>query len=413
MPPKNVAIIGAGIIGTACACVLRCEGHAVTLYDRGEPGGEASFGNSGVLSPAAVVPIAMPGLVRHVPRWLFDKTGPLHVDWTQLPRLAPWLLRFLLAGRESHVRSISAALASLNRETIDLLRPLLRDAGLEHLIDQKGMLYVFRSEGEFEEERLATELRRSAGLRIEVLDAADLRALEPSLAPVFTRGLFLPDTAHAINPHRVVTGLAEYFENQGGALVRADVRGVQQTGPGRATVSTDRGRDEFDTIVIAAGVWSGRLIGPLGYRVPLETQRGYHVTIADPGVNLNTVVVPVAHMITVVPMEMGVRIAGTVEFSDLRKPPNRRRTDALLRNGVATIPALRAERYTTWMGHRPCTPDSLPVLGRAPRDPALVFAFGHGHQGLIGASKTAQIIADLIADRVPSIDLRPFAVDRF
>ena len=413
MPPKKVAIIGAGIIGTACACVLVREGHTVTLYDRGEPGGEASFGNSGVLSPAAVVPIAMPGLARNVPKWLFDKSGPLYVDWTQLPRLVPWLWRFLRAGRESQVRSISAALTSLNRETVDLLRPLLREADLEYLVEQKGMLYVFRCEGEFEEERFAAELRRSAGLQIKDLDAGEVRDLEPSLAPVFTRGVYLPDSAHAINPHRVVTGLAEYFARLGGEFLRADVRAIRQTADGRAAVASEGGEAACDTIVLAAGVWSRHLAALAGYRVPVETQRGYHVTIADPGVTLNTVVVPVAHMITIVPMEMGVRIAGTVEFAGLRKPPNPRRPAALLRNGLATIPALRAEQYTTWMGHRPCTPDSLPVLGRAPRDPAILFAFGHGHQGLLGASKTAQIIADLVADRTPSIDLRPFAADRF
>ena len=413
MSQKNVAIIGAGIIGTACAYELRRDGHEVTLYDRSESGAAASFGNSGVLSPSAVVPISMPGLARRIPKWLLDPNGPLYLDWKHLPRLVPWLVRFERAGRADRVPAISAALSTLNRETVDLLRTMLRDARLEHLIEKKGVLNVFRSAREFDEERFATELRRRAGAHIDELDAGELRDLEPSLSPVFTRGLFFPESAHSLNPYRVVTGLAEDFEHRGGKFVRAEVRGVRQVSPGRTALVTDRGSAEFDNIVIAAGVWSNQLIAPIGYRVPLETQRGYHVTIADPGVALNTVVVPVAHMITIVPMEMGVRIAGTVEFAGLRKPPDPRRAAALLRNGLATIPTLQLGGTTTWMGHRPCTPDSLPVLGPAPRDPALLFAFGHGHQGLLGSAKTAKIIANLVAGRKPDIDLRPFSADRF
>jgi D-amino-acid dehydrogenase len=162
MSQKNVAIIGAGIIGTACAYELRRDGHEVTLYDRSEPGAEASFGNSGVLSPSAVVPISMPGLARRIPKWLLDPNGPLYLDWKHLPRLGPWLVRFERAGRADRVPAISAALSSLNRETVDLLRTMLRDARLEHLIEKKGVLNVFRSAREFDEERFATELRRRA-----------------------------------------------------------------------------------------------------------------------------------------------------------------------------------------------------------------------------------------------------------
>ena len=413
MAARSVAVIGAGIVGTVAACFLRREGHEVTLYDRNAPGSGASFGNSGVISPAAVMPVAMPGLLKKVPRWLLDETGPLYIDWRELPRLVPWLVAFLRAGREDRVRAISAALAALNGPTLDLLLPLLSEAGLDALVQRKGMLYLDPIGHESAGESLAVSLQRAAGHRVDVLDADGLHDLEPALAPGFVSGVYVPAAAHTVDPHRLVTGLAEHFERQGGTFRRARVdRIVARAGDGAAIDAGGEIRD-YDTVVVAAGVWSRPLVASLGYRVPLVAQRGYHATFTNPGVTLNRVVLPVSLPATIVPMAMGIRIGGTVEFARETRPANERRVDALCRHAKTTLPALRIEERTTWMGERPCTPDSLPVLGRAPRHPAVLFAFGHGHQGVIGAAKTAEVIADLVAERSPSLDLAPFDVGRF
>ena len=413
MPASKVAVIGAGIVGTLCAFLLQRDGHAVTLYERGAPGREASFGNSGIFSPGAVVPIAMPGVLARVPRWLFAPTGPLYLRWDQLPRLLPWLLRFARSGREAEVRRISAALRGLNAPTLDLLLPLLADTGLERLIDRRGLLYVFRSEAEWRAERLALELRRGAGRPVETLSARELAALDPHLAAGLARGIHLPDAAHCRNPHRLVTGLVERFAARGGRLVRADIASVRPRRDRGVAVAAAAGSEEFDLAVVAAGVWSRRLVAPLGYRVPLVSERGYHAMVAAPAIVPRMPVISVGHMATVVPMEMGVRVAGTVEFAGPERPADPARGVALLRAARATFPELGGRPDGYWMGHRPSTPDSLPVLGRAPRHPALLFAFGHGHQGMIGAPRTAQVIADLAAGRAPPIDLASFAVDRF
>ena len=413
MAARSVAVIGAGIVGTVAACFLRREGHEVTLYDRDAPGSGASFGNSGVISPAAVMPVAMPGLLKKVPRWLLDATGPLYLDWRELPRLVPWLIAFLRAGREDRVRAIAASLAALNGPTLDLLVPLLREAGLGALVQRKGMFYVDPIGQESAGESLAVSLQRAAGHRVEVLDADGLHDLEPALAPGFARGVFVPAAAHTVDPHRLVMGLAEHFERQGGTFRRACVDRVVATTMDRAAVKAGDDIRDYDAVVVAAGVWSKPLVARLGYRVPLVAQRGYHVTFTNPGVTLNRVVLPVSLPATVVPMAMGIRIGGTVEFAREDRPANSRRTEALCRHAKATFPALRIDDRTTWMGERPCTPDSLPVIGRAPRHPAVLFAFGHGHQGVIGAPRTAQVIADLVAERPPSLDLAPFSVERF
>ena len=359
------------------------------------------------------MPVAMPGLVKKVPRWLLDETGPLYLDWRELPRLVPWLIAFLRAGREDRVRAISAALATLNGPTLDLLMPLLHEAGLDLLVQRKGMLYVDPVGHESVGEGLRVSLQRAAGHTVEVLDADGLRDLEPALAPGFTKGVFVPAAAHSVDPYRLVTGLAQHFERQGGRFTRACVERIVATARDRAAVEAGGELRDYDAVVVAAGVWSKPLVAGLGYRVPLVAQRGYHVTFTNPGVALGRVVLPVSHPATIVPMAMGIRIGGTVEFAREDRPANSRRTEALCRHAKATLPALDIGERTTWMGERPCTPDSLPVLGRAPRHPAVVFAFGHGHQGVIGASKTAEAIADLVADRPPSLDLAPFGVERF
>ena len=413
MAARSIAVIGAGIVGTVAACFLRREGHEVTLYDRDAPGSGASFGNSGVISPAAVMPVAMPGLLKKLPRWLLDETGPLYIDWRELPRLAPWLIAFLRAGREDRVRAISASLAALNGPTLDLLVPLLHEAGLDVLIQRKGMLYLDPIGQESTGESLAVSLQRAAGHRVEVLDADGLRSLEPALAPGFARGVHVPAAAHTLDPHRLVTGLAEHFKREGGAFKRARVDRIVATTRDRAAVKAGDDIRDYDTVVVAAGVWSKPLVARLGYRVPLVAQRGYHVTFTKPGVALSRVVLPVSLPATIVPMAMGIRIGGTVEFAREDRPANSRRAEALCRHAKATLPALDIGERTTWMGERPCTPDSLPVIGRAPRHPAVLFAFGHGHQGVIGAPQTAQVIADLVAERRPSLDLAPFGVERF
>jgi D-amino-acid dehydrogenase len=409
----HVAVIGAGIIGTVCASYLLREGHAVTLIDREAPGTMTSFGNTGGISPGSVVPIAMPGMVRDIPKWLFDPLGPLHVDWSYLPRCLPWLVRFLRAGSRRRVAEISKALTALNRPTFEAYAPLLRDAGLEHLFHQSGQLFVYRSEASYAADRFAIELKRAAGVRVDILDGSEIRQLEPSLAPIFVKAHYIEEHGHCTDPGGLVRGLAEHFVRDGGFLLKENVEAFELGANGVDAVVTASARHPVDRVVLAAGIWSRPLARQLGHIVPLETQRGYHVTLPDPQVAPRRMVLSIDDKVAMTPMAMGLRIAGTVELAGLAAPPNYERAQKLLEIGRGILPGLNAAGLTQWMGHRPCTPDSLPVLGRSPRQNNVFFAFGHGHQGLLAASKTGQIIAELIGERPASIDLAPFAVDRF
>lgn len=411
--PRRVAVIGAGIVGTVAACYLLRDGHAVTLIDRVGPGEMTSFGNTGGISPASVVPIAMPGMLKDVPRWLADPLGPLHVRWRHLPACLPWLIKFLRAGRPERVREIAAALTALNRPTFDAYEPLLKDAGLQSLFHRTGQLFVYRSRESLEHDSFAIELKRSTGLRVDILNADEIRQLEPSLSPDFTHAHFIPDHGHCKNPGGLVQGLAKHFVQSGGILLREEVREIELGAEGARGLRTDAGAHAADAVVIASGIWSERFARQLGHKVPLESHRGYHVTLPDPQHAPRIMVLSAEDKIAITPMDMGLRIGGTVELAGLEAPPDYARARSLLRLAQRAIPGLNGEGYTQWMGHRPCLPDSLPVIGPAPRCRNVCFAFGHGHQGLLGASKTGEVIAELLGNRAPSIDLAPFRVDRF
>ena len=409
----EVAVIGAGIVGTVCACYLRRENRDVTLIDRAGPGEATSFGNAGGIGASSVMPIATPGMLKQIPKWLLDPAGPLHLRWSHLPHVLPWLIRFLRAGAESEVRRIAAALAALNSETFQAYGPLLQEARLQHLFRRDGHLLVYHAKQGLDDDALGIELRRDLGFAMHNLGAHEIRQLEPALAPVFECGVLFLHDGLCTNPFGLVQGLAEHFRNSGGTLLRREVRSFEMGPTGPRRIFTDGGDLVADRVVIAAGIHSTVFTRQLGYSVPLESHRGYHVTLPDPGVMLQRLVIPADYRFAITPMDMGLRFAGTVELAGIEAPPNYERARTLLRIGRRVLPDLRADTYSEWMGHRPCTPDSLPVLGASPRHENVYFAFGHGHEGLVGASKTGQLIAELIGGRPPSIDLSPFRIDRF
>ncbi|MBS0559819.1 MAG: FAD-dependent oxidoreductase [Proteobacteria bacterium] len=410
---RTIAVIGAGIVGTVCATYLQRDGHTVILFDHNGPGEMTSFGNTGGISPASVVPIAMPGMLKDAPKWLLDPSGPLYVKWSYLPRAMPWLAQFILAGSRKRIGAISAALASLNMPTFDAYAPLLKSAGLQHLFHQTGQLFVYRSEAAFEKDRLGIVLKQATGARIDVLGADDIRQMEPALDRGFVKAHYIESHGHCKNPGELVKGLAAQFAQDGGTIVKERVRSIEiANGEARAVIG-DGGRHAVDGVVICAGIWSKPLVRQLGFDVPLETHRGYHVTLPEPGTMPNRMILSVDDKIALTPMEMGLRIAGTVEIAGLDAPPNYARAEKLLDLGRRIFPGLQTKGYTQWMGHRPCTPDSLPVLGPSPRHRNVVFAFGHGHQGLLGASKTGQVTAEILSGRRPSINLAPFSIERF
>ncbi|MCZ4351698.1 FAD-dependent oxidoreductase [Roseovarius aestuarii] len=412
---KHAIVIGAGIIGVCTANALLDKGFTVDVFDPAAPGSpdQCSYGNAGGICPGSCLPNAMPGLLKNVPEWLLDPQGPLFIRLSYLPHALPWLMRFVLAGRKSRVEKISQAMNDLHRLSYEAYEPLMAEAGCLDLLQKRGQLFVFEDRKGPEGSAYGVRLRRSHGVKVETLSARDIQDLEPALSAQFKSALYLPDQGQCPNPGRLVEKLAELAQRKGATFHREPVNGFMYEMGEASGVITPSGNHAADRIVLAAGAWSGDLARQLGDRIPFETERGYHVMLpqADTGLKIQTI--SADRKFVASPMEAGLRLAGTVEFAGLKEPPNYARADSLVHLAQGMFKRFEPSEVHRWMGHRPGTPDSIPVIDTAKRHARVTYAFGHGHQGLIGGAVTGRIVADMSAGLRPAIDLSPFRLDRF
>ncbi|MBS0319075.1 MAG: FAD-dependent oxidoreductase [Proteobacteria bacterium] len=409
----DTLVIGAGVVGLACAAALQREGHAVTIVDPRAPGEYCSFGNAGCFSRGSVVPLGLPGLWKKVPGYLLDPAGPLTIRWRYLPRIAPWLVRFVRASAAERVDAASVALHALHDDALAEWRTLAAWAGVPELVVQKGHAFAYTSVEAFAADALGRALRVQRGVRVDVLTGPDVHAFEPLLAPDVVRLVVMPDQGHTPNPLRLSQAIAARLAAGGARFVRSEASGFDLVDGRVRGVVTASGTLAADTVVVAAGAHSAPLAAALGAHVPLDTERGYHVMLAAPSAMPGLPVMSGTGKFYATPMEGGLRVAGTVEFAGLDAPPDWARTAPLEAGARALFPGVTYGNVTRWMGHRPSLPDSLPVLGTAPAARNAWFAFGHGHTGLTAAAPTARFIADLVAGRTPALDPAPYRASRF
>jgi D-amino-acid dehydrogenase len=416
----HIVVIGAGIVGVCCAIELLHDGHSVTVLEPGTPGGEqaASYGNGAWLSPSSVVPMSLPGLWRKVPGFLADPLGPLAIRPAYLPRLLPWLWRFLQAG-SNEAKAAAAARA---------LRPLVADAperhirlaglaGVADMVERHGLLYIFPDRAAFEAEALAWRLRAQNGVTWIELDENELRQREPELDRRYTFGVLVESGANCVDPGAYVAALAAYAQSLGARFAAGPGTGFNVAAGRLAAVRTPAGDIDCDRAVISAGARSRALAFAAGDAVPLETERGYHAVITAPEVRPRHPIMPSDGKMAMTPTRGGLRIAGQVEFAGLDAAPNWRRAQILRDFALRTFPGLPrdlpAERVNVWMGHRPSIADGLPCIGAASGCPDIVHAFGHGHIGLASGPITGRLVADLIGGLSPVISPAPYAPTRF
>ncbi len=409
----HIAVVGTGIVGVCSAAWLQRDGHRVTFVDPRPPGEACSFGNAGSLSPSACLPVGMPGMWKKVPAWLSDPLGPLTVRWPYLPSALPWLLRFLRHTSRPEVTRIAGALRGLLAPIFEAYGPLLERAGAQDLVRRTGCLYVYSSRETANQWKWGMDLRRSLGVELRDVGEEELASLEPDLKGRFRFGLLAPENGSTLDPSALVKAIHAQCVKDGARNVSDSVVAFGSANGRIASVKTKSHTIACDGVVVAAGAWSKPLAAKLGARVPLESQRGYHVTVKSTNLKLRHTVMAVEHNLMINPMRMGLRLAGTVEFAGLDAPPRYERARALLRKGQELFPHLDASETTEWMGHRPCLPDSLPVIGRAPGAENAWLAFGHGHVGMCAGATTGREIANLVAGRRAQVDLSAFAPDRF
>ena len=409
----KVAILGAGIVGICTALSLLEKGHAVEIIDRDPPAEGASHGNAGVVSPWSCVPQSMPGLWRSIPKWTLDPEGPIALRWGYLLTFMPWALKFLSAGNAARLPAIGDAMNALNRPNVDLYRRHLGGTGHENLLSDSLYVHVYKKPDGANLRDLGWRMRQERDVPLQVINAGELHEIEPALSTDYKSAVLIKGQARALDPGAVGKALAEKAFSMGATFRQSAVNGITPAPDGGWTLQTDNGEVTTDKLVIAAGAWSARLLAPLGIKIPLEAERGYHLVFRDPGITVNNSIMDTAGKFVASSMMAGVRCAGTAEFAGLDAAPDYRRAQVFKRLGKRLFPALNTDDAEEWMGTRPSMPDSLPCLGEIPGHPNLFAAFGHSHYGFGMAPNTGRIIADLISGHTPNTDLAPYRIDRF
>ncbi|HTJ56085.1 MAG TPA: FAD-dependent oxidoreductase [Devosiaceae bacterium] len=410
----SIAIIGAGIIGVSIGWHLIKRGFPVVIYDPNEPGSGCSSGNAGAISPGSVVPLAMPGLLASVPGMMLNPAGALHIPMRYWLAAFPWLARFVAAARPSRVLEISTALSAFYGNAIDHHVRLLTEVGALDVIRQTGQLHLYRSRQHLQENQGDWKLRASHGVEFEIMDRAGIEALEPQVGEAYQVGVFLPKAAMSVNPLRQVRAIASAVAGVGAEFRRERVRAIEHDGDTITGVTSESGSRRHRAVVVAAGAWSATLLRGLGYKVPLEAQRGYHVDFRNSNISLSRPIVPADRKVFITPMETGLRVAGTVEIAGLEASPSEARAKLLYNDLKAALPSASvAQPDPSWMGHRPCLPDSLPVIGETQRWPGLMCAFGHGHLGLSASAVTGDLVGRLLAGEPSLLNMHPFRLERF
>lgn len=408
-----IVVIGAGIIGACAAVSLLRDGHRVVFVDAEGPAAGASFGNAGAISPGSCVPLASPGILKDVPKWLLDKDGPLVVRASYALQAMPWLLRFLASSKPERFEEICDGLFALHSVTHDCYAPILAFADAGHLIQKSGALTVYESEAGFAKARAGWEARGRRGIQFEFLDTDDIQCLVPALGRRIPHAVLQADHGYVIDPRKLVETLVSAACAQGATFEKGKVVGLDGRGD-TVRVRLDSQREiEASQVVVAAGASSKPLARMLGLSLPLERQRGYHLHLPTPGLSLPLPVSFAAGKFYATPMESGVRLAGTVEFASADAPPDFSRAQRLGQIASRWLDGLQLDGATQWMGNRPCMPDTLPVIDRVQGHPHVILAFGHGHNGMTSASATGRIVADLAAGRTPFMNISPYRATRF
>ncbi len=410
---SRVVVIGAGIVGVSTALWLQRDGHEVVLIDRKGPAEGTSYGNGGVLASCSVVPVTVPGLLRKAPEMLFDPMGPLFLKWGYLPKLLPWLVRYLSHGNAEAVRHRAAALAPIIGDSLADHMALAGGTPAERYVVPADYLFLYRDRAHYEGDAFGFGIREALGFRWDVLEGGAFREYDPAWGPALTCAARFGGHGRISDPGAYVKALAAHAVDKGARLVIAEVTDFVREN--RRVTGVRAGGDTIacDAAVLATGVWSGKLAKSLGVNVPLETERGYHLELWEPSVMPRSPVMVASGKFVATPMEGRLRLAGIVEFGGLDAPPSRG-PFRLLEQGIrAAIPGIAWKETREWMGHRPSVADSIPLIGAAPGVAGAYLGFGHDHVGLTGGPKTGRILAQLISGRHPNLDLAPYSPARF
>jgi D-amino-acid dehydrogenase len=407
-----IVIVGAGIVGVSTGIWLRRAGKDVVLLDRQGPGQGTSYGNAGVLANCSVVPVTTPGLVRKGLRFALDPNFPLYMRWSYLPKLMPWLIRYLSHANDSDTRRIASGLHTIIGDAVEQHLSITAGTQAREWVIESDYTFAYADRSAFEAEGYVWDRRRDAGFVPVLLEGRDVHDYEPNLGPEVGLLAVMKDHGYVRNPAGYVAALADAFQKLGGQVQIADVKGFQFSENRVSGVETDQGAIPCSEVVLATGVWSKPLMKSLGLSVPLESERGYHIVFEGAEGGPKVPIMVAAGKFVATPMAAGLRCAGIVEFGGLEAGPSAAPLALLRREVRKAFPNLKATQEIEWQGHRPAPSDSLPLIGAVGKT-GIFAGFGHHHIGLTGGPKTGRLLAQLVQGQTPNEDMSPYDPNRF
>ncbi|UYG08999.1 NAD(P)/FAD-dependent oxidoreductase [Halomonas sp. M4R1S46] len=410
----STVVIGGGIVGICCALYLQREGMHVTLVDPAEPGDSTAKWSCGQMAVSEIIPLSKPGIIKKVPGWILDQKGPLALRPAAVPKLMPWMLRFMANARRSRIDQIAEELATLTAKAYEDYQPLLEKCDDKELIGSTPTLEVFDSLSGLRDEQTYISLRQKLGYKVESLGEKEISDIEPSLAGKFSHGLLLSDWRTVKDTEGFMVALTRSFVDQGGVRVQDTVKEIQSRQGKAERIVLDGGKElPADHVVVAAGNGSKAFFKTLGVKVPLMGIGGYQVVVRDPGIDLRHSTVYADGGFGFIPMSRGLQIGGTIEFAGENPEPNYDRAKIILDKAKRIFPSLNTADVEYGIGWRPFLPDTKPVIDKSPNLDNVYMAFGHGQLGLTLGATTARLITDMVQGRQSEQDLRPFRASRF
>jgi len=408
----SVAVMGAGIQGVCIALSLIKKGFKVTLFDRVDPGDlTASYGNAGHFSPYASVPVNRPDILIDVPAMLMSSTGPLALRWNYVPKMIPWFVKFVRnCSKEKMMHT-----AKYMHQILDLALPaydeLFQDIDISDLVENKGIIY-FWTDRDLKSRKLEIDIRNELGVKQQLLTANEIHDLEPNIKRIYHAGVLYPHARHARNPKKILLKLFDLFLKKGGKFEKQNIETINFSPENKPIIKTNLKIYNFDKAVVACGAFSKKITDQVDEKIPLDTERGYHVHFKGYDHLLSRPVIFLNRGFGITPMEQGLRVVGTVEFGGLKNPPNNKRIMNLVNNAKYLFPEL-GKHEDEWLGFRPTLPDFLPVMGPSKKYKNLFYSFGHHHLGWTLGAISGKIISKMISGEKTNLNLDPYSPLRF
>ena len=412
---KSVGIVGSGIQGVCIGLQLIKKGIPVTLFDRHDPLSSeykaASYGNAGHFSPYAVLKFNRPDILKDVPKMLFSSYGPLSLKWNYVLKLIPWFLHYVKNCNKKSMLHTAKYMNQICSYADESYEEIFREINITNLVDKKGIIYVWSNKN-LKRRELEIKVRNDLGIKQKLLTQKEILNLEPNLNPVFDAGVLYEGSMFARDPHAILKEIFKLFLKKGGKFVQENIKTLKQFDENKTVLKSEKADYNFEKIIIAAGAYSKKLTDQLGEKIPLDTERGYHVHFKNMQKLISRPIICLDRGFSLSPMNQGLRAVGTVELGGLNNPPSKKRIDYLIKSAKELLPQLDSH-YDEWLGFRPSLPDFLPIIGPSLKNKNIIYAFGHDHLGWTLGAITGKIVSGIVAEEKTNLDLTPYSSKRF